>query len=222
MATVVVGAEKGGVGKSTLAVNLAVARAMQGRDVLLIDTDKQGSAQQWAATRREEGIAPTITCVGIRGASLKQEVRDLKAKYDDIVIDAGGQDSIELRAAMMVADLLVTPCEPSQFDIFSTFTMDRLVGEVRTINEALGAVLVVNCAPTNAQQTDVAEMRDALSEMQNYAILATEVHTRKAYRRCARDGRAVSEYSRADTDDKAVAEMTALAGEVWSSEWVAP
>jgi chromosome partitioning protein len=221
MAIVVVGAEKGGVGKSTIAVNLVVSCAAQGKDVLLIDTDKQGSAQQWAAARREEGILPAITCIGLRGKSLKEEVRALKDKYDHIVIDAGGQDSIELRAAMMVADLIVTPCEPSQFDIFSTFTMDRLVGEVRTINEGLAAVLLVNCAPTNAQQQDVAEMREALADMQNYTILATEVHSRKAYRRCARDGRATSEYPRAETDDKAVAEMAALAAEVWVDERVA-
>jgi chromosome partitioning protein len=216
MATYVVGAEKGGVGKSTTAVNLVVTLAARKRDVLLIGADKQDSAQQWAAARREGGITPAISCISLRGKSLKDEVRAMQGRYDDIVIDAGGQDSIELRAAMMVADILVTPCIPSQFDIFSTFTMDRLVGEVHTINEKLIALLVVNCAPTNTKQSDVADMREALADLRNFTILNTELHARKAYRRCARDGRAVTEYSRSDTDDKAVAEMTALAAEIWS------
>jgi chromosome partitioning protein len=207
------GAEKGGVGKSTMAINMAAIRAAQGRDVLLVDTDRQGSSQQWASIRMEEGHMPAIACVSLYGKTLTDQVRAMIGKYDDIVIDAGGRDSVELRAAMMVADVLVTPSMPSQFDIFSLSTMDRLVGEAQAFNTKLQAYILVNGAPTNPAQTDADDMREYLSEMKNYFTLTSTIKARKAYRRCARDGLAATELSAAD--EKAAAEMMALAAEVW-------
>lgn len=215
MTITVVGAEKGGVGKSTIAVNLAAECARGGADVLLVDTDKMGSAQQWAATRKEAGHTPILTCIGIRGRTLAQEIRLLAAKFDDIIIDAGGHDSVELRSAMLVADVIVTPCEPAQFDIFSMFTMDRLVGEARLSNETLRALMVTNCAPTNPSQKDTLEMLEALEELSYYQLASTVLTYRKAYKRCARDGLAVTEYKGHEADVKAIEELRNLVAEVW-------
>src|SRR6516165_3285835 len=100
---VLVGGEKGGVGKTTLAVNLAAMRARAQHDVLLADADKQASANLWANIRDQEKVDPPVRCVQKRGKGLAADVRDLATRYEDIVIDAGGQDSIELRAAMTIA-----------------------------------------------------------------------------------------------------------------------
>lgn len=205
---------KGGVGKSTMAINMAVIRAAQGRDVILIDADKQASAQQWSMLRARDTSLSVMPCVGMQGDTLANQVRAMAGKYQDIVIDAGGWDSVELRAALLVADTVVTPSMPSQFDIFSLSTMDKLVGDARAFNEKLRACVLVNNAPTNPAQTDEADMREYLAEMRNYSTLATTVKARKAYRVCARDGRAVTELTRGD--DKAAAEMMALATEIWA------
>lgn len=207
------GGEKGGSGKSTLAVSFAAMRAGEGRDVLLIDADKQQSATKWNAIREGEGIAPMITCVSLFGDTLASQVRAMTPKYDDIVIDTRGSDAAELRSAMLVANTIVTPAQTSQFDLFTFGTMDRLVEQARGFNPDLRALAVINRAPTNANSSDVADMREALASLQQYTLLGVVISERKAFKLTARDGMAVTEFPR--VDPKAVSEIRALAAEVW-------
>jgi chromosome partitioning protein len=110
---VTVGNTKGGVGKTTLAVQLALARALAGRDVLMVDGDRQGSAQMAIAVRAEAGRTPGLACVQYPdGAVLRAQVQRQRAKYDDVVIDAGGRDSTALRAALILSDRLIVPFLP--------------------------------------------------------------------------------------------------------------
>lgn len=88
---ITVGNTKGGVGKTTIAVNLAIARAMAGRDVWLIDGDRQGTAQTAISIRSEAGHMPGIACATyIEGPALRTQVLHQKSKFDEVVIDAGG------------------------------------------------------------------------------------------------------------------------------------
>jgi chromosome partitioning protein len=134
-------------------------------------------------------------------------------KYDDIVIDTRGSDAAELRSAMLVAHTIVTPAQTSQFDLFTFGTMDRLVEQARGFNPDLRALAVVNRAPTNANSSDVADMREALASLQQYTLLGVVISERKAFRLTARDGMAVTEFPK--VDPKAVSEIRALAAEVW-------
>lgn len=210
---VLFGGEKGGSGKSTLAVSFAAMRAAEGRDVLLVDADKQQSASKWNAIREGEGITPMITCVSLFGDSLASQVRAMTPKYDDIVIDTRGSDAPELRSAMLVAHTIVTPAQTSQFDLFTFGTMDRLVEQARGFNPELRALAVINRAPTNANSTDVDDMREALQSLQQYRLLQSVISERKAFRLTARDGMSVTEFQK--PDPKAVSEIRALADEVW-------
>ena len=95
-----VGNTKGGVGKTTLAVNLAVALALAGRDLLLVDGDEQGTALTFTQLRAERLGEAGYTAVALTGAALRSQVRQLASKYDDIIIDVGGRDTGSLRAAL--------------------------------------------------------------------------------------------------------------------------
>ena len=94
---ILIGGEKGGTGKTTLATNLSALRAAEQKDVLLVDTDQQSSASYWCGTRDENNIKPRIASVQYFGKGFIAQIKDLSRRYDDVIIDAGGRDSTELR-----------------------------------------------------------------------------------------------------------------------------
>ena len=100
---VAIGNVKGGVGKTTLAVNRTICEALHGADVLLIDGDEQGTARGFTELRAERLGPPGYTAVSLRGAEIRTQVRQLRNKYERIIIDVGGRDTASLRAALTVA-----------------------------------------------------------------------------------------------------------------------
>src|SRR3954469_15356125 len=122
---------KGGVGKSTLATNLAVERSRAGRDVLLVDADEQGTAMDFTALRTEALGSPGYTAVSLSGPAVRTQVLQLQPKYEDIIIDAGGRDAAGLRAALAVADVALVPVQPRSFDPWVVDKGTALITEAR-------------------------------------------------------------------------------------------
>src|SRR4051794_22324816 len=144
---VTVGNTKGGVGKTTLAFQLALHRAREGRDVLLVDGDRQGSAQMAVAIRSEGNRTPPLTCVQYpEGTVLRTQVQRQAGKYDDVVIDAGGRDSAALRAAMVLSDVLLVPYLPRSVDVWALGDIASLIDEARSLRDGLTALAVLNAA----------------------------------------------------------------------------
>jgi chromosome partitioning protein len=141
-----VGNVKGGVGKTTLALNIAIARAGDGKEVLLVDGDEQGTALLFTELRAEQHGTPGYTAVSLHGAALRTQVRQLAPKYDDIIIDVGGRDTGSLRAALTVAHTLLIPVQPRSFDIWAVDQVSELLKEAREINQDLRAVAILNAA----------------------------------------------------------------------------
>ncbi len=216
MSIILIGCEKGGTGKTTIAVNLAVFRAKAGRDVLLLDTDQQGNASFWAQIRDENQVLPRIACVSKFGQGIRHEVKDLANRYDDIVIDAGGRDSVELRSAMVVTERLYIPSKPSQFDLWTLARMSQLVDQALAINEHLKASIVISCASTNPLIAETSEAQDLIADLENKKIglAKTVVRDRIVYRKAARMGLGVAEFE--PGDPKAISEMQTLYQEVFS------
>jgi chromosome partitioning protein len=209
----VVGNTKGGVGKTTLAINLAIARANRGRDVLLVDGDEQHTAVTFTELRDEQVGQTGYTAVSLHGAALRTQVRQLASKYDDIIIDVGGRDTGSLRAALTVADTLLIPVQPRSFDIWAVDQMAELVKEARELNEGLKALVVLNAA--DAQGRDNQDAADALREIQGVELLDVAIGRRKAFPNAAAGGRAVVEHM--PRDIKAVEELGKLAEAIYGS-----
>jgi chromosome partitioning protein len=210
-----IGGEKGGTGKTTISTNLVAMLATEGRrKVLLIDADSQGSAALWVQLRAEGALRQLIAYRCIQGEGLVQEIRRLAPETDDIVIDCGGRDSIEMRQAMLVAHLMIIPTRPSQLDLYSLTNLDQIAGDVRTLNPGLNALVAINCASTHPANTDAIEMSQAVSLLTNMRPLKSIIKDRVCFRRAFGEGKSVLEYR--PTDEKAISEMTKLYSEVFS------
>lgn len=204
-----VGNTKGGVGKTTLAVNIAIARALEGRDVWLIDGDRQGTAQTAISIRAESGQAPGIACATYPdGPTLRAQVLQQVGKFDDIIIDAGGRDSTALRAALVLSDVLLVPFQPRSYDVWALNDIASLVAEARSVRDGLRCYAVLNCADPGELSTDNAEAAEAVADVPEFEYLATPIRRRKSFANAAGAGLSVLELR--PRDSKAVSELNAL------------
>jgi chromosome partitioning protein len=197
---------RGGVGKTTLAVNLAVERSRAGRDLLLVDADEQATASDFTAIRTEQLGNPGYTSVQLSGAAVRTQVMQMAGKFHDVIIDAGGRDTAGLRAALTVADVAVVPFQPRSFDIWTLDKVADLIAEARGYNPGLRAVAVLNFA--DAQGADNEAAATALKGAPGIDFLDTPIGRRKAFPNAAAEGRSVGELKR--LDPKASAELAAL------------
>ena len=199
-----VGNLKGGVGKTTLAVNLTITLANEGHEVLLIDAE--GTALSFTNLRTNAKGQAGYTAVALQGASIRTQARQLATKYEDIVIDIGGEDaSGSLRAALTVADTVLIPVKPRSFDLWRTEQTAALVVEAREINEALRAVAVLNEADSQGKDNQAA--LEALAEVAGIEVAPVTIGRRKAFPNAAAMGLSVLEYH---DDPKAADEMRQL------------
>ena len=197
--------QKGGVGKTTLSVNLAACLARTGARVLLIDADPQGSALDWAAARQGE---PLFTVVGFPRATIHKEIGQIGQGYDHIVIDGPPRVTDLARSAIMASDIVVIPVQPSPYDIWAAEEVVKLVDEARIYKENIKSAFVVNRKITNtAIGRDV---REALAAYPVH-VLSASVAQRVVFAEAAAQGQAIFEI---DPMGPAVAEIEAVAAEL--------
>ena len=203
----IAGGIKGGSGKTTVATNLAVIRAAQGRDVLLVDADDQETSTDFTVLRNER-LADGAGYTGIKltGAAVRTETLKLAGKYDDIVIDTGGRDTTSQRAGLSVADLLLVPFVPRSFDVWTLEKVSRLVAEMRSVNPALRACAFINRADPRGQDND--DAAEVIRETQALTFIDTALGSRKAFSNAAALGLAVTELK--PQDAKATEEVMML------------
>ena len=197
--------QKGGVGKTTLAVHLATAFGAAGDRVLLVDADPQGSALAWAATRAAVAGFPVI---GLPKPVLHRELPALARDYAHVVVDGPPRVYDVARSAIMASDVVLIPVQPSPYDVWACREIVELLGEAAAFKEFLKAVFVVNRKIVNtAIGRDVAEALAAYP----LPVLAASVGQRVAFAESAGQGSTVLEL---DPQGAASREVRALADEV--------
>jgi len=159
---IVIGGEKGGTGKTTISVNLAIMRSLMGHDVLFVDADKQRSGAKFFDRRNSNGVKPEITCVNILGKNLHSELDRMASRYESIIVDVGGRDSVELRSALVTKSVSnwYSPIQPSEFDMDTLETLEELSELSQAYNQNLKAHIILNSCSTHAKTktTDEAEL----------------------------------------------------------------
>jgi len=210
---VLIGGEKGGPGKTTIATNIAAMRTNEIEDVLLVDTDRQPTSSYWCSMREDKGIKPRVASIQKYDKAVRTEISELKKKFSDIIIDAGGRDSPELRGSLLVCDKAIFPLRPSQFDLWTLGRLNTLVEVALEINDNLKAYVVINQSSPNPAVREAEEMKEFLSEFENIKLLKTVLCERIVFRRAALNGMAVTEYK--PEDIKANEEMSSLYQEIF-------
>lgn len=213
MKIVLIGGEKGGTGKTTIATNLAAMRAAKNIDTLLVDTDRQSSGSMWAHSRNSNPKLKRVSCVQIFGENVADELTDLKERYKSIIVDAGGRDSIELRSAMVVADILVVPVQASQYDLWTLSTLEKLYKQVRSINKNLKLYILLSRAPTNPSVKDLEDAKELVGEFKEFKLLNSVISDRTIFRRAASNGMGIFEYE--PKNPKAEEEVLSLYNEIF-------
>jgi chromosome partitioning protein len=179
--------QKGGVGKTTLATNVAGHLVGLGHKVILIDSDPQGSALDWSAARQRQALFPVV---GYPKPSIHKEIGVIAHGYDYAVLDSPPRQDAMAKSVMLAADLLVIPVQPSPYDVWAAEETLKLVGEAVVLKDSLKSVFTINRKIVNT-----AIGRDVEEALGRYSvpILATHIHQRVSFAESALGGLIVSE-----------------------------
>ena len=195
--------QKGGVGKTTLSLNIAAHHAMQGRRVLVVDADPQGSALTWSTMRERPPLFPVV---GMAKPSLHRDLPAVAADYDLVVIDGAPRVNDLGRAAILASDLVLIPVQPSPLDVWAADDTVQLVQEAQQFKEGLSAAFAINRKIVNtAIGRDVAA---AFAEAP-FPVLPPAVSQRVLFAECAGQGLTVREAAPTGEAAREIADLCA-------------
>ena len=200
--------QTGGVGKTTLTLRRAGAWARQGKRVTLIDADPQGSALDWSEQCAKEGRPSLFGVIGLSRATFNREAPELARDARHVVIDGPPRITGLMRSALLAADLVLIPAQPSRFDGWASGEMLKLIGEASIFPPQLDARFVLDRC---GARTIIARETAKLLVDHDPPLLASTIGQRIGLANAARSGLLVGEIN---DDGPAAREIASLTAEI--------
>ncbi|MEM7021267.1 MAG: ParA family partition ATPase [Pseudomonadota bacterium] len=205
MAVVSIAQQKGGAGKTTIAIQLGIHWLTAGKRVAMLDIDPQASLFTWFNIRRRrlgdrEG---DLVVQGLSGWRLGSELRRLRGEFDHIIVDSPPHAESDAKTAIREADLALLPCQPNALDVWATRPTLEFAESERT-----DAMLVLNRLPPRSRAADAVRAEIAAS---GWPLAGTTLGNRQAFAASISEGRGVAETARTSA---AAGEIEALTKEV--------
>lgn len=211
---ITIGAEKGGVAKTRLATHIAALAAFENVDVVLLDTDKQGSAMSWSRIRNEEGVSPSIPVLALP-ANPARELANLANKYTLVVVDIGAQNYRTMLECALLSDIVLVPCGADQQEVESTlsvFATLKDMGPRHELGKVPAHVVLTRVSPLEGSKA-TAELREYLAS-EDISVFKSHIAQRASWLATGKSGRAVHELKGRDRSQKAIDEMYAVYKEI--------
>lgn len=202
--------EKGGVGKSTLATNVATAFHRQGKKVILVDADPQATSSDWRAASPENANLPPVVAID-RAQTLVNTLSSLQA--DIVVIDAPARAEGMAAAIVRLSDIALIVIQPSGADVWASAAAVKLVHARRDIGGTFNAAILVN---RTRGRTKLSKLIKA-GDWNEYDIkqLQSTVGDRVAFAQAMTDGVSVLDLSDANAKSEVLAILAELKAEKW-------
>lgn len=218
MSIITIGCSKGGAGKSTKATNLAVIRKLAGDDVLLMDGDPQQSVSLWETIREQNAVEPFIQVNQRVGDGFAKSVKETAARYGTTFIDVPGNNSIELRSAMAISNLLVMPLRPSNFDTWVFASDMQLLEHARVNNPYLKVLIVMNglSSQPGVRNREIQNLKDVLANYSGFDIAESYLCNRGVFNKAVAEGKGVIEIEeKSNSVENAKFELMAVYKEIF-------
>jgi len=211
---ITIGAEKGGVAKTRLATHIAALAASNGVDVVLLDTDKQGSAISWVKIRNDEGITPSIPVLALP-PNPARELANLSTRYTLVVVDIGAQNYRTMLECALLSDIVLVPCGPDQQEVESTlnvFDTLKQMGARHEKGHIPAHVVLTRVSPVEGARATL-DLREFFGG-ENVSVFDSQIAHRASWLATGKSGRAVHELKGKERSQKAINEMQAVYDEI--------
>lgn len=206
MAVLAVLNQKGGTGKTTLALHIGMAWVRQGARVLVIDADPQATALDWSEARGE--AQPSLSVLGLPKPTIHREMAALAESYDHVIIDGPPRVEAIVRSALMAADFALMPVQPGGVDVWGARPMVALLVDAQAVRPSLKAAFAVN---RKVSKTFLSRAVLTALDVYRLPVLESALTQRVAFAEAIGSGQTVFDL---DPNGLAAAEVVALAKEI--------